>query len=192
MASKKESGESKQASKKEKAEKTDRKTILAVIIFAIIIVFAVAGAVTYGLNNNGSTSFATFSNNFNNAQHVAILVTAYNGTALSSTVGCATNLIEQIVATHSSAHKNATAIDFYVINQTSCIYSPGGLGQAQNNFSHSTPGQCVNMSASEPRIFINYSTTNNSRITPQALYVSGNIKFLVECGVASELIGSGT
>ncbi len=172
--------------------RSDRKNMIAAIIFIVIIVFAIAGALVYGLNNNGSTSLGTFTNNFNSAHRVAIIVTEYNGTQLSATVGCATSLIEQLVAAHGSAHKNATSIDFYIMNRTRCTYS-SQLGNPQNNSSQtSTVQQCLTMAQSEPRIFINYSNTNSSRITPQALYVSGNINFLVECGVATELIQSST
>ncbi len=171
---------------KKKKQKADRKATL-VLIFIAIIIFALAGGLVYGLNQQTNVSFSTFQSNFASAANVAIIVTAYNGTALSATVGCATNLIEQLVSTHSTAHKNSTSINFYILNRTQCVYS-SGLGQhSGTNYTHSTPQQCIGMTNSIPRVFINYSAINKTVITPTSLYVSGNINYLVECGVASEI-----
>jgi hypothetical protein len=161
---------------------------LGVALFAIIIIVVVAGGLVYGLNmsQQGQTSIAVFEGNFDSAARVSVLVTAYNGTTLAAATGCATGLIEQLTATHGSAHKNASMISFYVINSTKCVYAPQ-LGSSSSTYSNSTPGKCINMSRSTPSIFINYSDTNRTVITPDALYVSGTTGFLSQCGVASEI-----
>ncbi len=161
---------------------------LAVLLFIVVAVFAIAGGLVYGLNRaQQSTSISTFENNFDAAPRVALLVTAYNGLALAATVGCATNLIEQLAATHGSAHRDTSTIDFYVINQSACVYSPYGLGSSYINYSKASPSQCLSMSANEPRIFINFSSANQTMITPTALYVMGDVDYLTQCGVAAEL-----
>ncbi len=185
MAASKKSQEQKEKGKKSDQPSTTKK--LGVIIFMVIIVVAIAGALVYGLNRSSQTqtSITVFENNFNAAPKVAILVTAFNATTLASSTGCATALIEELTATHGSAHKNASDISFYVINSTKCLYAPQlGLGQTYLN---STPAGCVNMSRSVPSIFINYSKTNSTVITPEALYVSGTGALLTQCGVASEI-----
>ncbi len=161
---------------------------LAVVIFIIIIVAAVAGGLVYGLNwlPQSQTSIGVFEGNFDSAVNVAIIVTAYNSTTLAASTGCATGVIEQLTATHGAAHKSASMISLYVINSTSCLYAPQ-LGTSSSAYSNSTPGACLDMVKSVPRIFINYSKTNSTVITPDALYISGNVQFLNQCGVASEI-----
>lgn len=168
------------------AAKPGSRRILGVIALIVIVILVIAGGLVYGVNQSQPTSFATFKSNFNGAKDVAILVTADNGTALSATVGCATTLIASIVG-ESSPHRNASTIGFYVLNKTICVYSSTPLGSSINNFTNSTPSQCINATAATPRIFINYSAVNSTSITPTSLYIAGNTGFLAECGVASEL-----
>lgn len=170
---------------KEESKGLSRKHMIA-IIGLIIIIFAIAYGLTYEYSQNTSGSFLTFKNNFNSAPRVAIFVTAYNGTALTSTVGCATSLVEQLVESPTN-HRNSTSIDFLVLNQSSCVYTANGLGNIISNYTYTSVQNCINISKSEPSIFINYSSSNSSIIKPEAVYVSGDAKFLGECGVASEL-----
>jgi hypothetical protein len=72
------------------------------------------------------------------------------------------------------------------MNQTSCVFEHG-VGGVVTNYTYNTTANCINTSKTEPSIFINYSDTNSTRITPQALYVAGDSQFLAICGIASEL-----
>ena len=155
-------------------------------IFIIIIMFAIAGGLVYGLNRGAPASFSTFQSNFNSAPRVAIFVTANNGTQLAATVGCATSVIQQIVASKTT-HRNASTIDFYVMNATSCVYSPTGIGGQLQNYTYSTPGRCINVSTKEPSLFINYTDANTTIIKSTSLVIEGNYRFLLQCAVASEM-----
>ena len=152
----------------------------------IIIVLAFAGAIVYGLGNSSAqTPFSTFQNNFNTANAVNIYIVGNNGTAISSTSGCATAIIQAIEfnATH---RRNSSTISFFALNQTECVYL-SGLGEAAKNYTYSSASACIKQSASKPSIFINYSTINSTVIKPDAFYLSGNARYLAECGIASEI-----
>jgi hypothetical protein len=183
MAKKKDSKEGNKA--KETAAKTNP-VYLAAAIIAFVAIVAVSYLVVSGIysNSNPQNSFSTFRSNFYSAPRVAIYATAYNGTVMSGTVGCATAIIENIVAS-TQAHRNSSTIDFFIINQTKCTYV-SGLGKS--NGTETSLAACLNMSGSEPTIYINYSSTDmNPVIKPDYLYISGNSTFLNECGVATEL-----
>jgi len=112
--------------------------------------------------------------------------TAYNGTVESGTVGCATAIIEQIIA-NRTYHRNSSTIDFNIIaNQTSCIRTVGPGGKTSNTFVTSLQ-YCLNTTSTEPTIYINYSATNITIIRPDYLYMSGDLLFLRECGVAEQI-----
>ena len=160
-----------------------RKYIAVIGIAAIIVI--IAGAVVYGLNSTKQTDFTTFRGNFNSAGRVAIYATGYNGTALSSTIGCATAVIESVIGS-PIYHRNASSIDLFVINQTKCVFE-NGIGGTVGNYIFNSIGNCLNTSMHEPSIFINYSSVNSTVIKPIALYVSGNEQFLSLCGVAAEI-----
>jgi hypothetical protein len=180
---------SKKAPKEEKKDSPDQsKRNVGVVVLVVIIVLAVAGALAYGLNapQQSQTSIDVFESNFDSAQNVSIIVTAYNGPTLAASSGCASSLIEQVTATHGSAHKNASMIGFYVINSTKCLYTQH-LRITGAKYSNSTPEFCVNLTKGTPSIFINYSNANRTIIMPDALYVSGTMEFLSQCGVASEI-----
>ncbi|HIH50332.1 MAG: hypothetical protein ABSE71_05195 [Candidatus Micrarchaeaceae archaeon] len=158
---------------------------------AIIIVVVIIGAAIFaGLyaSQNQEGSFDAFKANFNSAQRVAIVVTAYNGTVLSGTVGCATAIILQI-ASNPNAHRNTSTIDFGIINQSSCLEAKGLLGNGPNpNYTTTSVQNCVNLTTSEPAIYINYSATmNNTVIKPRLLYIVGTSTFLRQCGIAAEI-----
>ncbi len=167
-----------------KAAPSDGKKFIAVIVFTVIIVAVIAGGLVYGLNATTGTSITTFESNFDAAPHVAVVVYGANNTALSPAIDCASNLIEQLTSTHGSAHKDPTTISYFVMNQTSCSYTTTGLGSPSNSTS---TAQCLKMSTSTPAIFINYSLVNKTVITTDTLYVSGDVRFMIQCGVASEI-----
>ncbi len=170
--------------KQEKKNTGNGRKYLAVI--GIVVVFiAVAGGLVYGLGRTQPTSFSTFKQNFDSAPRVAIYATGYNGTQLGSTIGCATAVIESIVGS-STYHRNSSTIDLYVMNSTACTFE-NGIGGQISNYSFNSIGNCLSASQHEPSIFINYSETNITRITPTTLHISGNEQFLELCGVASEI-----
>ena len=82
---------------------------------------------------------------------------------------------------------NACTIDLSIINQTGCILSHG-IGQLNgSNYTITSLQNCLNITGTEPTLYINYSVKNTTVIRPDYMYVSGNGVFLRECGVASSL-----
>ncbi len=167
-----------------------KKSNLAKYGIAIIIVVAIIGAAIFAglISGQSGSSFDTFKANFNAAPRVAILVTAYNGTVLSGTVGCATAIILQI-ASSAQNHRNTSTIDFDIINQSSCIETRGLSGTVPKpNYTTTSVQNCLNITQKEPTIYINYSANQNSTIIkPRYLYIAGTSTFLRECGVASQI-----
>ncbi|MGC8651660.1 MAG: hypothetical protein ACP5UH_00185 [Candidatus Micrarchaeia archaeon] len=129
--------------------------------------------------------FYTFESNFHSAKSVAIYMTAYNGTVFASTEPCATSIVENIVSS-AKYHRNASTIDFFVINQTACFTSSKALGEASNS-TQLPVSECINVSKSMPSVFINYSSVNSTIITPDKLVMQGDAAFLGECGIAPAL-----
>ena len=159
----------------------------AAILLVVIIIGAAIFAGAYFNQGGSGGNFETFKGNFNSAPRVALLVTGYNGTVLSGTVGCATAIIQEVVA-NKVAHRNASTIDYGILNQTSCIEVKGLTATATSNYSTTSVQNCLNLTKSEPTIFINYSTKGNTTIIkPNYLYIAGTYKFLRECGVASQI-----
>lgn len=170
---------------KQKAEKTGtRKPVILVLVLLIIIIAGIAYSFMYTPIIGGNIN--TFKNSFATAQRVAIYAMGYNGTALSSTSGCATFIIESIVSSRQN-HRNASTIDYYVLNRTNCVYSSAPLGSISSNYIITSQQNCLNASTVEPSIFINYSQSNTTLIQGNRLYVSGNKLFLAQCGIAQSL-----
>lgn len=162
----------------------DRRPLAVVGIMVIIVI--IAGALAYGLIGYHPTSFSAFLAKFDSAPRVAIYTGGNNGTAISSTVGCASAVIEAAVGS-STHHRDPNTIDFFVINQTACAYE-NGIGGQVKNYTYNSISNCLNTSKSEPSIFINYSTSGNSTVIGTAtLRISGDQRFLSMCGVASEI-----
>jgi hypothetical protein len=161
---------------------------IAAIIGLFVIIIAIAGAIAYQYMGNASqsSSFLTFRSNFDAAPSVSIYAVGANGTALSSVIGCSTQIIEQLIRSNS-AHRNASTIHYYVMNSTVCQYSQGVLGSGTGAYVNATPDACLALGASAPRIFVNYSAANNTFVSPMALYIRGNAAFMAQCAVASEI-----
>jgi hypothetical protein len=157
---------------------------VAAIIGIIVIIVAIAGFSVYGLNKGPpqNASFSTFKQNFDSAKDVAIVLT-YNTTTFPSTLGCATAVIEGLTGT---AHRNESTIDFLILNGNLCT-AQNGLGSGSGQPYNTTFQNCTRTASSEPSVYINYSDTNGSTITPTQLHIYGDVKFLAECGVASEI-----
>ncbi|MGC8586651.1 MAG: hypothetical protein ACP5K5_03880 [Candidatus Micrarchaeia archaeon] len=132
-----------------------------------------------------STPFYSFLSNFHSAPKVAIYINAHNSTALVSTESCATDIIEDIVASRQY-HRNASSIEFFVLNQSECFTNSQSLGVV-SNYTQMPASDCINMSDSMPSIFINYSATNSTIVTSKKLIINGDAIFLRECGVAAAL-----
>jgi len=179
----------KDSASKEGASK--RTPFRAKYLVAIVIIVAIIGAAIFAgsfIGQNQGGNFDAFKSNFNSAPRVAITVTAYNGTVLSGTVGCATAIILQM-ASSQSMHRNTSTIDFSIINQSSCLEARGLPGNGPNpNYTTTSVQNCINLTMSEPAIYINYSAnTNTTIIKPKLLYISGTSTFLRRCGVAAEI-----
>ncbi|MGD0728667.1 MAG: hypothetical protein ABR981_01160 [Candidatus Micrarchaeaceae archaeon] len=175
------------SAKKEDTKKPspNLKYVAAIVIIIIILAFAILFAQTSSSNNQNS-NFSAFKHNFETAPRVDIFSTAYNGTVESGTVGCATAIIIQIISNKTN-HRNASTIDYNIINNTKCIRSVG-LGNINSSKVYNTSLQnCLNTTKGEPTIYINYSKTNSTIIKPNYMYISGTQLFLSECGVASQI-----
>jgi hypothetical protein len=160
------------------------KYAVAVAIIVVIIGVAIfAGSI---LSQGQSSSFGVFRSNFNSAPRVAIFVTAYNGTIFTGTLGCATSVIQEIVASRTN-HRNSSTIDFNVLNQSTCTRSKG-LSTQGTNYTTTSVQNCLNISGTEPTLFINYSTSANTTIIkPDYLYIAGDAQFLRQCGIADQI-----
>ncbi|MGI0100516.1 MAG: hypothetical protein ACREBH_02245 [Candidatus Micrarchaeaceae archaeon] len=191
-------GEKKVRKDETKAKKVRRKhrsiggaVAYAVAIIIVVAVIAIAIFASGILNDIGggqgpSSSFIAFKHNFDTAPRVDIFVAAYNGTVLSSTIGCATAVIEEVVGSKTN-HRNASTIDLNIVNQTSCIRTRGLGGNVTANYTVESLQNCLNTSSHEPTLYINYSTKNKTVISPEYMYVSGSVIFLRECGIASQI-----
>lgn len=177
--------EAKRTSKAEKERKASS-DIPGYIILVIVAIIAIIVAATLTILIKGqSTPFNTFKSNFNSAKRVAIYTTGYNGSQLSSALGCSTAIIEEITG-NPSIHRNSSTIDFFVLNQTSCVFEHG-VGGIVTNYTYNSTANCLSAGKSEPSIFVNYSKTNSTTISPTSLHFSGDTQFLAICGIASEL-----
>lgn len=178
----------KQAEKRVRQEEKRSNLLPIALAVVIIVIAAVIGyllAKGYG-SAGGQGSFSSFQGSFYSAPRVGIYVSYINGTTFSYADGCATDLIESMIASRAH-HRNATTIDFMVIaNSTSCLKPNGPLGSS-NGTSVEPISSCLNVSSHEPSVFINYSRANTTSIRGDSLYTSGDALFLSECGIASEL-----
>ncbi|MEM3296926.1 MAG: hypothetical protein QW696_03440, partial [Candidatus Micrarchaeaceae archaeon] len=144
----------------------------ALIIAIIVVVVAAVIAAYYLVFMRFSTSFPTFLANFRSAARVSVLVGYSNTTQFAGMSSCYSAIVESIAHT-----RNATTIDFFVVNATTCYYSPGGLGKPIS-VTTATAKQCISQALSEPSVFLNYSATNRTIITPYHLYVYGNSAYM--------------
>ena len=150
-------------------------------IAAIVIVILAAGGYLV-ISNYASTSISTFLFNFNSAPRVAVSIIYDNASHLQEIISCSTSIIQAISHT-----RNASSIDFFIMNSSTCYYSPTGLGHTISNISTKSAPSCLGVADSEPSIFLNYSVVNRTLITPYHLYVSGDSASMASCGVAVDL-----
>ena len=167
--------------KKEAEQKAGKKQIAilpAVIVIAIIIALAAVAYTIY--SNYTQVNFSAFKANFNSASRVAVAVTYQNVSELPSLLSCSTTLV-QVIA-HS---RNASTIDFFVLNSSTCTYSPTGIGHAINISSESS-SSCLKIANSEPSIFLNASQSNSTTILPYHFYQYADQTYLQKCAIAVE------
>jgi hypothetical protein len=172
------------------AQKTKQQCARAPITpyLVALIVFIAVAVVSYVIFNDLYSAatpggFASFKSSFNAAQRVAIYVADYNSTVFSNTGTCADKLITSMI---TYTHRNSSTIDYFIVNGTSCTYVRG-LGAKASNGTIASIGDCKSLSGSEPTIYLNYSSKNETIIKPDYLYTSGDGLFLSECGIATEI-----
>jgi len=147
---------------------------LAVMIAILLIAY-------FAFSNFLITPFSTFASNFHSSPRVAVAVTFVNESEYVAEYPCFTKLIESIAYT-----RNATTIDFFLLNSTNCTYPISGLGKP-TQIGTTSKAKCLAVAKSEPSIFMNYSSYNNTIITPYHLYIYGNSGYMSSCPIAAEL-----
>lgn len=150
---------------------------VAVPIIAILLIFYFAVLPSTSV----TVPFTTFQKTYLSAPRVGVLLSYQNQSQYGVASQCATELV-QIIA----QGRNATTIDYYVLNRTECTYPTGGLGHSISIATNST-GWCINASKSEPDIFLNVSSVNSTTITARKLYVHGNTQYMNACPIAIEI-----
>ena len=183
------------AQRREARKKSEKKDwtgfAMGIIVFAIIVLLVAGYLIFVQLSAKESvatTPFPIFQKSFINANSVGIYVYDTNSTVFSSTESCGASFIEEMQAS-SISHKNPSAIKFFVINKTSCTYTPNGLGANVSDYSNTTASACISMAGKAmPSVFVEYNTTANStRIYSDRLYYSGDSAYLAQCGIAYEI-----
>jgi hypothetical protein len=181
----KRNGKEKQVIEKKQTEQQKRKSNSKLLAyFSIIIIIIIIALLVYFMFTNSpfATPFPTFLANFNSAPRVAFVVEYGNNTQYGLTAACSEYVIETIAHT-----RNASTIDFFIMNKTTCYYSASGLGHQISGVSTKPASACLNASKAEPSIYLNYSSVNSTRITPYHLYVDGNAAYMQTCGIATDL-----
>ncbi len=168
------------SSSKEQKGKSGNKTVYFSIAIIIIIILALALIIMYLIPQYFGTSFNTFKANFNSAQRIAVVSQYTNASQYVILSQCSTDIIS---AETASDHRNASTIDFYVINSTTCTYAPNGLGHVLNPVT-TNASSCEKQIQSEPSISLNYSNSNYTSITPYHMTIFGNDAYFLECPVA--------
>ena len=175
--------EPKKDKKEQKSEEKTRPSYNTYIIpiITIIAIVIVAAAVLLLLPKVFSgVSFSSFKQNFESASRVAIVSYYHNASTYAAETVCTTDLIEII-----SAHRPASSIDFYTIDNSSCTYLPSGLGKP-GNVNTTSASSCLSKAASEPSVSLNYSATNQTSIQAYHLAIYGNVKYMDSCPIAAE------
>lgn len=167
-----------QEAKSEKTEGFNYSNILLIVLAVAVV------ALAYVWASSSQPSFQNFRGAFDSAKNVSIYVTFSNSTFFVSAEGCATSLIQRITS-NETYHKAPSAISFYVLNSTSCVYSHG-LGRGSDNYSTGTMQQCLDMATGVPSVFLQPGQ-NGTKITKDSLTVTGTPSYVQECGIASEL-----
>jgi len=151
-------------------------------LFVLLVILAIIIIAYLAFSNFLLTPFSTFASNFHTAPRVALVVFFSNESEYISEYSCFTKVIESIAYT-----RNATTIDFFIINGTTCTYPSTGLGKPIQ-IATTNASKCLSVAKAEPSIFMNYSITNRTIITPYHLYIYGNNAYMSACPIASDLV----
>lgn len=172
----KRSGRQQAAKPKGKAPSQAMAIVLAVAAIAVVL-----AAFYYLVLPSSSVPFTTFKSNFDAGKRVAFFVTYGNQSQFAAESTCYTEIIHDVALS-----RNATTIDFFILNSTTCTFSTTGLGKAVN-ISTASPAQCIARVASEPSIFLNYSATNRTVVKAYDLYQYGNAAYMSSCPIAVDI-----
>ncbi len=118
-----------------------------------------------------------------NSPRISITSTYSNQSQLSNESTCFTSVIQ--VVSHT---RQPSTIDFYIIDSSTnvCTYSTTGLGGSVNPVTTNST-YCLNKAYGETGIFLNYSNSNYTTITPGRMFVYGNSAYMQKCPIAIEL-----
>lgn len=170
----------KEGSEKEKKPVKMSSAYMAILVMIALAVLVVVAIVFIVPNYLTGVSFSTFKTNFNDAQRIAFVVTAFNQSTYANESTCSTSAIQII-----SRLRNPATIDFFIITNNTCTYSPNGLGKPTTPLT-TTAASCLKTANSESGVFLNYSSFNNTVITPYHLYVYGNSQYMRRCPIAAD------
>jgi hypothetical protein len=166
--------------KHDSAKGSDKKNQLLPALAVVVVIIIVAAVAYEAYSNYTYVNFNTFKANFDSATRVAIAITYQNTSNLPLLIPC-TDMLVQVIA-HS---RNASTIDFFILNKTSCAYSPTGLGHAIN-ISTKSASSCLSVADSEPSVFLNASQSNSTVILPYHFYQNADPSYLSKCAIAAE------
>ena len=169
------------SSKENAGEKKNKGKVLE-YLFVLLVILAIIIIAYLAFSNFLLTPFSTFASNFHAAPRVALVVFFSNESEYMSEYPCFTKMIESIAYT-----RNATTIDFFIINGTTCTYPSTGLGKPIQ-IATTNASKCLSVAKAEPSIFMNYSNINRTIITPYHLYIYGNNAYMNACPIASDLV----
>jgi hypothetical protein len=171
--------------KKQAATRKERPAALSqarVAIAAVLVVIAAFAAFYFlVLPSMSNVPFTTFKGNFDSAARVALVVEYGNQSQYSLESQCFPVLVQALAFS-----RNASTIDFFILNSTTCYYPSAGLGHP-SNVTTSAPAGCLAKAGSEPALFLNYSAANRSVVKAYDLYVYGNAAYMAKCPIAVDL-----
>lgn len=175
---------------KEASSRADKKRPEYPKLLPYLIVAALAAVMLYLiyflLTNYFSTSFATFKSNYMASPKVAVVVNYRNATQLGYETTCYEGIIQVAARARITSYRlNESTMGFFLVNSTSCTYS-ASLGYPIS-VKNATANACLSAVKAEPAIFLNYSSSNSTVITPYRLYVYGNEAYMKSCSIIADL-----
>jgi cytoskeletal protein RodZ len=175
--------EKSQASAKQSDEKKSKGSSTLILAIVVIIVIAVAAGLFYSGFLTPNVPFSTFKSNAQGSPRLSITATYSNQSQYANESTCFTSMIQ--VMSHT---RQPSTIDFFIIDKQTnvCTYSTTGLGGSVNPVTTNST-YCLSKAYGEDGIFLNYSNTNSTTITPSHLFIYGNDAYLERCPIAIEL-----
>lgn len=151
--------------------------LLAVAIVAVVFL----AFFYFVLPSMSNVPFTTFKGNFDSAGRVALFVAFGNQSQYAAESQCFPALVQAL-----SFSRNASTIDFFIMNSTACYYPSAGLGHV-SNVTTATPANCLAKAGSEPSIFLNYSASNYTVVKAYDIYVHGDSAYMAKCPIAVDM-----